>query len=939
MAVLLDDSWRLRLDIRMVVRDLGLEIKADGGHYIAIRCPIPGHTDQHPSFSIITEQRKDSLPGHWSCHACGKHGNIEQLVEIVSGKELREARYDLIKKWAPDHEPVKTRGPKKRDDYPEAKLDACSALLLDTPPIVEYLTNVRGLSLETVKAAKLGTEGSGEIILPVFGKQANALISMRRHHWLQRDFDAGKPKMQTCAGWPVKPYPLWMSDLSSRRRVVCEGEWDTLLLHSIGETDAITTTGGVGTLTVEKLVDLIPVGDGSEVVVAIDNDPEGRKCVARFVAELLTSGVETVRVVTEVLPRRDRKNPKGPKDVSDALVPIEASQRAAAWADLLAKAPKRDGKAMPVEGLIEADGCIASVETGEEVAAFTGRVVSSGRVRRGAATTGRAMRLDLIHKSGRRLSVVHSYGEPFAQTIVDAGGPEWMLLDRNSDRVLNFFARNSGEVPQQDQGWLFGFDKSLGDGELGRFYTRDVIFSPEGAYPNEEVEMQAPSPKLDAFRLPLPDSNAGRLAARSVLTHVYGSQQVTLTAPLIACGFLAPVQRLLWRNSDRFPVIVHGKSGSGKTSRSLLVQSLYGRFDNNNDIHTWSDSTINAIDITLSYAGDSFFMLDEFRLLGKKQNERSAMVALLQSMSQGGAKIRATRDGKIVANPDPHCLVCVTAEALAVEDQGQLARALIVESKHVVPMPPEFDSNYLEAVKAKSTYPHALSSWINWVMSSPDAANVFLEAKERADTLTDDAFMLAAPSWRSESNGFRVIERSKIVTATWLALLAWARITGALEPNVVEAMELDWERSVLPSLAGNFQSMFEDSGAEVGFLDEIASGIMSRSFILTNPNENMPCLPADSNPYSKAIGYYRRVTDSTVGVSYLGNLIQVGLTPACATISGSDPEAKRWRMMVQYLRNADLLERESGRISTGRVAWMTKEGTTKLLRDLPGFRG
>lgn len=938
MAVLLDDSWRLRLDVRSVVRDLGLEIKADGGHYIAIRCPIPGHTDQHPSFSIITEQRKDSLPGHWSCHACGQHGNIEQLVAIVSGKELREARYELIQKWAPDHEPVKAKGPKKREEFTPAKIDGCARLLLDTQPIVEYLTTTRGLSMQTIVAAKLGTEGSGEIVVPVFGKNATAIVSMRRHHWLQRDLDAGKPKMQTCVGWSVKPYPQWMVDLTSKRRVICEGEWDTLLLHSIGETDAITTTGGVGSLSVEKLGDLIPVGDGSEVVVAIDNDPEGRKCVAKFVAELLTSGVEMVRVVTEVLPRRDRSAPRGPKDVADALLPLEPGKRADAWKDMLARAPKRDGKAMPVEGLIEADGCIASVETGEEVAQFTGRVVSSGRVRRGAATTGRAMRLDLAHKSGRRLSVVHTYGEPLSQTIVDAGGPEWMLLERNSDRVLNFFARNSGEVPQQDQGWLFGFDRSLGDGELGRFYTRDVIFSSEGAYPNEEVEMQAPSPKLDLFRLPMPDSNAGRLAARSVLTHVYGSQQVTLTAPLIVCAFLAPVQRLLWRNADRFPVIVHGKSGSGKTSRSLLVQSLYGRFDNNNDIHTWSDSTINAIDITLSYAGDSFFILDEFRLLGKKQNERSAMVALLQSMSQGGAKIRASRDGKILANPDPHCLVCVTAEALAVEDQGQLARALIVESKHVTPMPPEFDSHYLAAVKDKNSYPHALSSWINWVMSSPEAESVFIDAKEQAHLLTETIFDHVAPDWRTESNGFRVSERSKIVTATWLALLEWARITGALDPRVVEAMKMDWERSVLPSLAGNFQSMFEDSGAEVGFMDEIASGLMSRSFVLTNINDALPCLPADSNPTAKVIGYYRRVANPNVSVSYMGNPIQVGLTPSCATISGPDPEARRWRTMVQYLKHAGLLEAERQQITTGRIAWMTKAGTTLLLKDLPGFR-
>jgi DNA primase len=50
-----------------------------------IHCPIPGHNDKTPSFSIFDNGK------HFRCFGCGVHGDVISFVEQVRGISFRDA--------------------------------------------------------------------------------------------------------------------------------------------------------------------------------------------------------------------------------------------------------------------------------------------------------------------------------------------------------------------------------------------------------------------------------------------------------------------------------------------------------------------------------------------------------------------------------------------------------------------------------------------------------------------------------------------------------------------------------------------------------------------------------------------------------------------------------------------------------------------------------
>jgi len=135
--------------------------------------------------------------------------------------------------------------------------------------IRRYLTEQRGLSEGVIKKFRLGWNGQ-RITIPIFDKEGKfAFFKLAKAPWDQSE----TPKMLV---WPpgvqVELYG-WERVLAKPvSLVICEGEYDRLLLESL-EIPAITSTGGAGVFKAEwaKAFQEIP-----EIYVCFDNDQAGR---------------------------------------------------------------------------------------------------------------------------------------------------------------------------------------------------------------------------------------------------------------------------------------------------------------------------------------------------------------------------------------------------------------------------------------------------------------------------------------------------------------------------------------------------------------------------------------------------------------------------------------------------------------------------------------
>src|SRR5271154_5200121 len=78
-------------------------LKKAGGKYVGL-CPLPGHNDKSPSFTIFEDMRAH-------CFGCNADKNIFQLVQIMENTGFKEA-VEIVKKelgqsdWAATKEAV-----------------------------------------------------------------------------------------------------------------------------------------------------------------------------------------------------------------------------------------------------------------------------------------------------------------------------------------------------------------------------------------------------------------------------------------------------------------------------------------------------------------------------------------------------------------------------------------------------------------------------------------------------------------------------------------------------------------------------------------------------------------------------------------------------------------------------------------------------------------
>ena len=162
----------------------------------------------------------------------------------------------------------------------EVTMDLAREYHLALPPRVrEYLIR-RGIPDAVIDLHLLGWNGE-RITIPVWNREGQLVFfRLAKAPWDRSD----APKMLSPAGAPVELYGWERVNAKLCRIILCEGEFDRLVLEAKGFA-AVTSTGGAGVFRTEWAEALRPI---PEVYVCFDRDEAGErgaKRIARLIPE------------------------------------------------------------------------------------------------------------------------------------------------------------------------------------------------------------------------------------------------------------------------------------------------------------------------------------------------------------------------------------------------------------------------------------------------------------------------------------------------------------------------------------------------------------------------------------------------------------------------------------------------------------------------------
>lgn len=276
-------SQRLARDAEGVARHLLPAGKRIGREW---RC---GSVENEPGASLGVHLEGDKA-GVWADFASGQSGDLidlwREVRQLSVPEAIREAADWLGVSMDPPRFAQKTtrQYSKPTTQYQEGH---------ETSEVWRYMTEVRKLSPETIRAFRVG-EARGAVIFPCYDEQGELVMCKWRAVREKRCGVTEKNMRPALFGWQaINP--------TARAVVICEGEFDAMAMHQYGLSALSVPFGGGGgekQAWIEHEYDRLERFD--EIFLAMDNDEEGKKAVAEIIDRL---GRHRCRVAE--LPRKD----------------------------------------------------------------------------------------------------------------------------------------------------------------------------------------------------------------------------------------------------------------------------------------------------------------------------------------------------------------------------------------------------------------------------------------------------------------------------------------------------------------------------------------------------------------------------------------------------------------------------------------------------------
>lgn len=161
---------RSHISIEGLFRTYNIDIsKAKrSGREVIMRCPLPGHDDKHPSFSMNSESLQ------YQCHGCGREGDLFNFVAEQEGLSCKNDFKEVMERAAIiAGVPLKTDGTISRASFTEIrvkiqkKIEAPDALKEKAANKYEKLKGIDIRSLDIEWGAEEDGEYGADIVIPM----------------------------------------------------------------------------------------------------------------------------------------------------------------------------------------------------------------------------------------------------------------------------------------------------------------------------------------------------------------------------------------------------------------------------------------------------------------------------------------------------------------------------------------------------------------------------------------------------------------------------------------------------------------------------------------------------------------------------------------------------------------------------------------------------
>lgn len=236
-------------------------------------CPFHRNVNS-PSMSINLDT------GLWKCFGdCDDGGDTYKFAQLYHDINFVSAR---------NHVDRIMNGQDPLFPIPYEKVLKWHGELLKHEPSLKFLQGPkRGLTMETINYFKLGFR-NGRIMIPILNYRRQ-VVNVKKYSPIQQ----GKRKfIHYEAGYgQCRIYPDDVLRDQNKYLVICEGEWDAMILHQFG-IPAITSTGGAGSWASEYNHLL----RGKIVFVCYDNDVKGQNA-AEVIATRVHAFAKSVHII------------------------------------------------------------------------------------------------------------------------------------------------------------------------------------------------------------------------------------------------------------------------------------------------------------------------------------------------------------------------------------------------------------------------------------------------------------------------------------------------------------------------------------------------------------------------------------------------------------------------------------------------------------------
>ena len=258
-----------------------------GTEWAEVYCPFHNplwkeKKGKSPSLSVNRD-------GQFRCHSpsCGIHGsNVVNFYENFKQLPFKKTLRELYRKYV-------------RPTVPLKLVEEWHATLLDSPNVLRYITEGRGLDRKTVVKHQLGFDGT-RITIPVFDA-FGFVVDVRRYDFTKKMKRKILSYKEGYGG--AKFYPIEnLLGPHDGRILLCEGEWDCLVANERGYR-AVTVTSSAGSWPPDPDADKLFKDKRVRIVfdvndVKSDGTPSNAGQIgAEKVAERLASIARDVKVV------------------------------------------------------------------------------------------------------------------------------------------------------------------------------------------------------------------------------------------------------------------------------------------------------------------------------------------------------------------------------------------------------------------------------------------------------------------------------------------------------------------------------------------------------------------------------------------------------------------------------------------------------------------